>query len=203
MATPVNVAAVEMLFRQDEQQVENVFHVAAPHPLDSATADGIQTIVDAWITGTLRDQQASNVFYYGLRVKDVNAGGNVYDYAGDGLGGSHSGGPLANHVTIALKKNSGVSGRKFRGRFYHLGLTQTMLNVGSVNSLNNLAVFDLISTYEALRTALRTAGHDMVILYQDHSTHPPTPLGGIEVISITATDNIIDSQRRRLPGRGR
>lgn len=198
----VNVAQVEVRFTQDGQQVENVFHVVAATPLPQSEADTIFNIVNDWARTTLRPHQANNVIYREVEIFDPNGAGQPrFVYAGTGQSGTQSGTPLPNEVTYALKKNTGISGRKFRGRFFHIGLTNTVVNS---NTLVPAEVTALVTIYEALRTSLATASHPLVVAYRDYSVPNPHPIvGAAEVLSITAVDAIVDAQRRRGPGRGR
>ena len=198
----VNIAQVEIRFTQDNQQVENVFHVAATTPLTSTEADAIFSVVDMWVRVTLRPTQNHTVIYREVEIADVNGvGAPRFVYPGDGLTGGDTNPPAPNNVTFSLKKNSGVSGRKFRGRFYHIGLSNDNLDGNTVGAV---ALTALVSTYNALMTDLNTASYPLVVAYRDYSGPPPHPIvGGIKVLSITAVDATVDSQRRRLPGRGR
>lgn len=192
-----------MTFLKNSQIVQNVFAVAATHPLTSADATAIKDTVEAWITSTLQAVQSTDVRYMSLTVRDPNPNGPRYDFAGDNTLGIDNSGPLPNEVTFALKKASALSGRKFRGRFYHIGVTAGMLSPSDKNILTATAVFALVSTYEALKTALATAGFPMQIIQRNYTTDPPSLQSMVPVLSILATDSVVDSQRRRGPGRGR
>lgn len=198
----VSIAEVSIRFTQDAQQVENVFHVTAPSPLIQADADAIKGVVDTWVKVTLRPWQANTVVYRELEVRDVNVGGTArFVYAGDGLVGTRTGTATPNSTTFSIKKNTALGGRKYRGRFYHIGLCQGDI---SQNTLSPTAVTALVSIYNALVTSLTTAGHPLLVAWRDYSVPKPHPIvGGIAVLTCTAVDATIDAQRRRLPGRGR
>lgn len=199
-----NVAQVEIRFLLDNERVENVFHCLAPPPFNQVVADDIHDIVDNWITQTLRPNQSSNVIYQGMKIRDIVPTGPAFEYPGDNQAGTAAGNPLANEVTFCLKKVTALSGRKYRGRFYHIGLPDSfMLSASSRNRLSPTAVFALVSTYAALMTALAGAGYTLQVIQKDYTVIPPMAVTTVPVISIVATDNIVDSQRRRGPGRGR
>lgn len=199
--TALAIAQVELRFLKDGQQVENVFHVAALSPLAPADAQDIYSTVDAWVKQTLRPTQTNDTTYTEVVIQDVNPNGPRYVFAGDGQPGAITNSQAPDNVTIALKKNSALSGRHYRGRFYHIGLSVNWIANSRINPAN---LFTLVSTYEALRTGLAAKSFPMVVAYRDTSRPHPRPIiGGVQVTSITASDNIVDSQRRRLPGRGR
>lgn len=200
---PLSAATVELVFEQEGQVVENVFGVAVTVPLTVTEADAIRAAVASWHGTSLKAVQATNVFLRAIRVKDVNPGGPAFEYAEAGTAGTRAGVPLPNGSTFSVKKNTGLSGRENRGRFFHVGLTVDQLDASDTNMLQNVAVVAIVTAYNNLITALNTATYPMVIIQYDRTTHPPTPVRAIEVLTCSAADSVVDSQRRRLPRRGR
>lgn len=203
MATIVDAAQVEVTFSQAGQLVQNVFHVLAAHPLSQVEADAIHGTVDTWIKNTLRPLQATNVLYMGMTVKDIYTGFARFDYPGDGLAGTRPGLTLPNELTFCLKKATALSGRAFRGRFYHIGLSDNAYDSTDRNKITSAASTALVTCYAALMTALSTASHPLQVVQWDHTVRPPVPKTQVPVTAIVATDLILDSQRRRKPGVGR
>lgn len=201
MPTGIPAAQVEVRFTVQGQKVENVFHVEATVPLTQTEAEDIADIVDNWVKGALRNNQSTQTVYRALVVRDVNDGGLVYERAGDNLANANSDVGLPNHVTFAVKKNTAKGGRHFRGRFFHIGLLKSQVSATDPNLLTDAGVAAIVAVYEGLRAGLATGGHTLKL--GQHLAGPPPVLVGVETVtSISAGDNIIDSQRRRLPGRG-
>lgn len=200
---PLDAAVVEMVFEQEGQVVENVFGVAVNTPLSVTDADAIRAAVSGWRTSTLKALQGNNVFYRVTRVKDANINGPSFEYAEDGAAGTAAANPLANGTTFSVKKNTGLAGRENRGRFFHIGLTTTHQDPSDPNMLTSAAVTALVNGYRGLVTVLATALYPLVIIQYDRSVHPPVAVRAIQVLTCSAADSVIDSQRRRLPRRGR
>jgi hypothetical protein len=196
-----SVTQLVIRFLQDAQEVENVLYVLTPQPLVVGDADAVFAVVNPWITTTLRPRQAANVVYKEVVIQDEpSMAGPRFVYPGDLLSGTHSGDPSNNATTIAIRKNTSGRGAHFRGRIYHIGLAD---NVVTNNNVEVVEITAILSTYEALLTALETAGYPLLHAYRA-SGPPPQPLvGATPVTSFTVSDTIVDTQRRRLPGRGR
>jgi hypothetical protein len=107
-------------------------------------------------------------------------------------------------ATISFR--TGSRGRSFRGRNYIPGLTQDTL---SGNTLQNAFMDDAIAAYEQLLpggtaefpgtwvVASRFHGVDA-----DKKPIPRTTGIATPITNVVIVDNTVDSQRRRLPGRG-
>jgi hypothetical protein len=103
------------------------------------------------------------------------------------------------NVTVAIKWLTGSRGRSFRGRTYHCQL-RTDMYVGS--TINPGDVTGLATNYAFLLSAVQTAGWQLAVTSYRHNnvarlTALTTFITGLSI------DSTIDSQRRRLPGRGR
>lgn len=140
---------------------------------------------------------------------DISVAGGLSVIGTTGLpttGGNNTTG-YPNNVTLAVKWGTGLAGRSFRGRTYHIGLVITQ-----VDTNDNVVASELnaiVGAYDALRTALdnATLGVEMVVVSRYSgvdANHKPIPrVTGITTpISGVSADPVTDSQRRRLPGRG-
>jgi hypothetical protein len=108
--------------------------------------------------------------------------------------GTGSGNELPANVTSTVSWRSGLAGRRFRGRIYHAGhstseVTTTDTITGTkVTALANLANHLITDIFNAVAASL-------VVWHKDTNLY--TQVLGFVI------ENILDSQRRRLPGRGR
>lgn len=102
---------------------------------------------------------------------------------------------LPNNVTIALKKSTGRAGRSYRGRTYAWPMLGNDLESGIPNEITATFATLLFSTYNALKTSLALVGYQLGVA----SNVLATITSPIDFILV---DKTIDSQRRRLPGRG-
>jgi hypothetical protein len=96
------------------------------------------------------------------------------------------------NVTSTLSFRTGLAGRKFRGRVYVPGYTELQTNtddtIGSgLVTRNAIAAGGIIGIWPT--------GQNLVVFHRATNTFTP--------ITTYIIENIIDSQRRRLPARGR
>lgn len=110
------------------------------------------------------------------------------------IAGTRAGGELPGNVTNTISWRTGLAGRKYRGRIYHAGPVgsdvtfQDLLTSGFITLLGVMANHLLTDIFAAI-------GANPVVFHR--ATNTFTSILGFVV------ENILDSQRRRLPGRGR
>jgi hypothetical protein len=106
----------------------------------------------------------------------------------------------ANNVTLAQKMVTGFTGRSNHGRTYLVGLnTAAKTDNDHVTAAFQTAA---ISAMTAFRAAL-TAASLVHVVASFVTGGVPRPNGTFTpIISTAFQDNVVDSQRRRLPGRG-
>jgi hypothetical protein len=130
-----------------------------------------------------------------------------------------TGDPFPTNVTIACKLGTGLGGRANHGRLYYVGLTNDQvdspnfsnLKPGSVTDLNAaLGAFRADANVEDVDDAGNGEGSTLAVI---SFIEPGSSSGGSAgilrnpatasfVVSFALHDSILDSQRRRLPGRG-
>jgi hypothetical protein len=108
---------------------------------------------------------------------------------------------LPNNVTVAASLRSNLTGRSARGRWYWQGLTEPQVT-GNAIAAGVLTSIDAALTN--LQSSIDGAGFAWVIV--SFFTNNAPRVGGpvyFTVVDIVFVDDVVDSQRRRLPGRGR
>lgn len=202
---PLNIPGgvkIAMHFTYLNQKVENVYHVMnnLPNP-GEVQLHLIANTFKNWWTTEMRGLCSNQ-----LTLREVTAGetvpGGVAVLETDGLpnSGNSSDNPMPGNVTLAVKWGTGLAGRSFRGRTYHLGMT---IGQCQGDQVTTAALTAIQAAYNALRTALDNAlvGVEFSVLSTQHNKawRDPaimTPITGL------AIDPDLDSQRRRLAGRG-
>ena len=122
---------------------------------------------------------------------DVNASAGV---------GSASGQTLPNNVAIALKRISGLSGRSSRGRIFLSGLTDASLT--GTNEINVGVASALVAAVNGLAAAWAAVDWTEVIVSRVHDGVPLSTAVVYTVVEYLVSNLVLDSMRRRLPGRG-
>lgn len=197
-----NCVKAELRLSYVGQEVENVFHfMTAGTPTEAdlvAVAEGVET----WWTDLVRPIVPNSVVYRETYVTDQSSQfGPVATVAGSaGMAGQLSLSEEPSHVTLAVSFRTANRGRSFRGRAYHIGIGQ--LDVVD-NEVVPTRIAALRTAYLGLLQAQNFGGCQLAIASRrtnnaDRVTGIVTP-----VLQVVIADPVVDSQRRRLPGRGR
>lgn len=197
-----NTVKVQLLFTLDGQQCQNVFHVHTPNAINEDELDSVHTLFKTWYETYLKDLQTSEVSHRGMIISDASNQFGVSKEYGPGTvfqGGVNSAPALPNNVTVSVKWNTGLRGRSYRGRTYHIGLWEASV---TNNSVVSSVLTGLTSGYEALLGILDIENRYLVVASKFQGNAPRTTGVTTQVLTVTC-DGIIDSQRRRLPGRGK
>jgi len=107
-----------------------------------------------------------------------------------------------NNVAAVPSFRTGVGGRSFRGRNYISGVPNSQI---LINVLDNGFVANVITAYMQLLAGggVLPANWEWVVVSM-FSAGAQRPVGlTTPVQNVIFTDTIVDSQRRRLPGRGK
>lgn len=197
-----NTASVEMIFTEDGQRIENRYHVRQASTYDVVSLAILGAFFVDWWTDNLKSGCTNSVqlVMVVLRALDSETSPSIEYTTGLPLSGSAiSSAALPNHVTVAVRWGTGLRGRSYRGRTYHIGLTEADV---AGNTLDATTTSQLITAYAALRDGISSLDAELVVVSRQHNNVPLTTGVATEIVSVSI-DRTVDSQRRRLPGRGR
>lgn len=200
--TPIpQTAEVALRFLQDGQNVANVWHVIYEGDNTQTTMDTIASnTITTWQTN-LRPLVASTVTLLEVSVVDQSVEGGVASLLAPANNntGTVVSQQLPNGTTVSIKKSTGRAGRSFRGRIYHIGLCESQVDI---NRLTPAFLTSLNTAYTAFIAAYRSIQCEWAVASL-FANNAPRTVGVATPILGVSTDPVIDSQRRRLPGRGR
>lgn len=193
---------VSVVGEQSGQIVVNTYHVRATTPWTPIEALGVGGIFAGWLATELAPLQTSELTWEKIVLRDLTEqnGLSVEYTATFPIPGGYSGDPaLPNNVTVAVKWGTGYSGRSYRGRTYHLGMTSDQVVDNNITTAARAALKD---AYQALIDVITLGGYELVVcsLYTDKL---PRSLGLTTPINEVSVNPVVDSQRRRLPTRGK
>jgi hypothetical protein len=196
---------VEMIYLHLGQVMENVYHVrtnsGSAQPTE-AQMDVLATTFEAWEHNTGVQSRSQLCKLTLIRIRDLSvAAGLVKEYTptttvqGTGVATVCPG-----NVTVAVRWSTGRGGRSFRGRTYHIGLQDNFTNG---NQITTAAQTQLANAYNLLAASITNlAGHNMtVVSYAANKFWRSTGLS--TPITNASVEINLDSQRRRLTGRGK
>lgn len=189
------VIRVVMKFQRDTRELQNVLHVQAPATVVFGDLVNIANEAVDWWTTNYSNGLVNDVCLYAVIATDMSVEGGM-QYTADvspAVCGTSSAGPHAANVTGTISWRTGRTGRRYRGRTYAVGFGEA--DVSDVDTMTGSLVSLLAST--AVDWILRCLGANLPPVVASFT------YASAEQILGAVIENVIDSQRRRLPRRGR
>ena len=196
-----NTIKMELLFGAQGQKLENVLHIECAQAPGTAIAIAIAGDVISWWNSTMKPLIASDVALTGIRMTSLDSSdGFQLEYnVGLPIFGTAAATGLPLNVTACIRLTTYQRGRAYTGKLFHVG----MINAQTAgNALYSGFVATLKNAYEGLISALTDTDYLPVVVSKVlHGVVRTNP----EVTTIVgvAVESYLDSQRRRLTGRGR
>jgi len=198
-----NIVELQFRYTNAGEQTENRIHLdvgATPTALDLAN---INEAAAEWYTGNMPDLQPTSLVLREIYSKSLETqpGPEATYTAGLPIPGTSAFQALPSNASLAVSLRSGETGRSARGRWYWQQLAENQVDT---NLVTTGAQADILAAMQNLKNAMTDVSATWVIVSYRHNNAPR--VGGpvyFTVNSIILVDNVVDSQRRRLPGRGR
>jgi len=155
-----------------------------------------------WWSNYLKVLQVNTVQLFMLRYTDLTTqtSGGIEYTTGLPIAGTYADDQgMPSNVTVAVKWTTGLRGRSYRGRTYHIGTPRAEIE-GNLIATDYRG--DLVQAYGTLINRFTQTGGQMVVASRQNNgvirtTGVSTPITAVSV------EHTVDSQRRRLPGRGK
>jgi hypothetical protein len=197
----VNTLKVEMRYTLFGQQCENVFYVDRGEQAVQIAIDALGPVLVSWWDANMKAHTSRDVSLNSIKITDMSAadGPTLLYTSGLPLAGTYAGDALPSNVSLAVKLNSSYRGRNSTGRQFLVGIYNG-IQEGNLVGAGGVALIK--AAYEVLLDDLTTSGFllevvSFVLSKVFRTTGLKSPVASISV------DNVLDSQRRRLTGRGR
>ena len=194
---------LELRHLLDNQQVENVLYFRNDNGAwgDQEAATFAQTI-GAWYTAGPLAQLSNALTWREVYITDLSSvnGFQVTVPLVPPTPGGVNDEPMSNNVAVCVSFRTANRGRSFRGRNYLAGIP-----VGAVagNNLTTAFVNAINDAYGDLQGIVGAVGVTWVVVSRISLGLPRAQGVATPVQAAFLTDTTVDSQRRRLPGRGR
>lgn len=195
-----NVVAANMYFTWQGQQVMNKIHFI----MDPITPQGMSDLaaqVYIWWVTHLSTIVSSTVLLRGVEVVDLTTqdGGTAF-YANNPLqGGSNLTESVVNSTSLAVSLKTGGRGRSRRGRIFHIGLVDELV---ANNRVSQAGLNALLNGYGELMDATTISAGQFCVLSRQFNNVKRPVASAATVTAVSFANDVIDNQRRRLPGRG-
>lgn len=191
---------VELFYTQDGQQLENTLYFENENPWSIAGLEQLCIEITSWWGENMAPITTNQVTLRGVKATSLESDTAPAFDRPTSIPGDLAQGAEPNNVTLAIKFLTGGRGRSSRGRNYIVGLH---VDAVTNNEVNPVHAGQYISAYDLLRDPLViTQGAVHVVVSRFEDGLPRDPGIAQPVTGVTFTDFIVDSQRRRLPGRG-
>lgn len=200
---PVSQAIlVEIRGTYHQQEVENTIWLKTADAVDQGEVDDAASVVYAWWTAHVLPLLSNEYELREVYASDqsTNTGPtSTVTPASAAVGGLLTQGNAAN-VSLAISFRSNGRGRSSRGRNYVVGIPESQTQESRVLSsyANNLRL-----AYSALLPMLPDVSLVWVVASRFHNNAPRSLGITYPVVAVVLSDNDVDSQRRRLRGRGK
>lgn len=183
------------------QNYNNVIYADSPREWTAELLTAVSAAIGSWLSVDLLPNFVNQLVLTGITATSmagINAPQIFNPFVTPIVGGVNEAG-LPGSVAIVATKKSQNRGRSGRGRTYFAGLSEGVVTgntvaQGWIDAVNaNLAELE-----EQLLAA--DARH---VIYSRFSVGLPRPVGiAFPVLTYAIENNVVDSQRGRLPGRG-
>lgn len=198
----------EMIYTQGSQRLENVYWVTKGTVPIAADLTALWTLFRDWENTSGKTQRMSPVSCVLISLASRHAvGAPVYEAAvSPVIAGSQPAAVAPPFNTMAVRHSTGLSGRSYRGRTYHIGMAQVW-NDG--DGLVTAVVANAIAAcYNLLRTNLATAGWTLCVaslysgveMVNGYRRGIPRAAGILTPILTSTCERGIDTRRsRKIP----
>jgi len=197
----VDTARAVLSYTLFGQTVQNVFYFKRSGGYNAGTVEDLADQIETEWNAELKANQPPQLTLNSVTVTDQETAGGVQHVATVGSAGTNASAAFPDPgATLAIKFATGLSGRSHRGRMYVPSLIDGLVASGIVDAgFANALVTDYADFFGAILSA---TGDQHVIVSYANDCEWRTTAEVNAVTSYSYTDRNVDSQRRRLPGRG-
>ena len=192
----------EFIYTADGQTCENVHYFEMGGPFSPVQFGAFGDTLVAWWKTWFVNMYPATVTLQEIVLTDMTfqaAPGAIFT-AGLPVVCTRAGAQLPNNVALCFTKRTTLRGRSYRGRTYFGPLTETDVTA----HIANASIIDgMITRMEDLRVMDVGADTWQMVIVSTRANNDWRTEGLTTPVNSISTDGIVDSQRRRLPGRGK
>lgn len=194
-------AKLSAIYTVEGQRCQNVHHYWFENTITVTDLEELCAFYVSWWDTYMKVQMPVGISLVKVEAVDLSEenGIGVEYQTGLPLSGNDADTIMPNNVTVAVKWLTGRTGRSYRGRTYHLGLRNGQV-VG--NTIVPVHLTWLLNSYTELVVANLTSNDAGMVVASRYENKTPRTTGLVTLVTNVSVDPTIDSQRRRLPGRG-
>lgn len=199
------VAQVEMVYSYLGQVCENVYHVIQGDGATAPTVAQMQAMAAAfegWENVVAKLDRNTAVSLTEIVVRDLTtqSGPAIVRFPTAPINGQVGSQAMPGNVTAAIKWSTALRGRSFRGRSYFIGISASHVT-GDQLTAGARAAYESDAN-NLITRVLAVQGCTLVVVSYAHNKFW-RDAGLVTPITVATVDPNLDSQRRRLAGRGK
>lgn len=196
-----NTLQAELRYLFDNQQVENTLYFEYIDGVDLAGAVALADYLFDWWDTNFKPLMATTIALREIYITDLTSISSFSHtrVSSPIVPGTRAGPAMPNSVALCIKFNTAQRGRSFRGRNYVMGMVEGDV---TANNFDGAYVTAVQAAYVAMNAGLSDLGADWVVVSRFTNNAPRVTGVTTPITTVGVTDGIVDSQRRRLPGRG-
>lgn len=203
MPTPfvpfVRTAEVTARYFLSSQPVENVYHFTGTADWTSTLLAALSSAFIAWEVANARAHRGTATQLHEVVSVDLTATDSEWDASTTATDGTLADVQLPNNCSLAVKAITAKRGRSFRGRTYWIGLVEGDLSSTDANTIANSRAAAIQAAMRSLLTTTWPNSAVPVVASRRHNGAWRTTGLTTPIKDYVLTDQVIDSQRRRLP----
>jgi hypothetical protein len=191
-----------MIFSRDTRELINTFHVARTAGWDLTSMNALAVAVKNWWDTIYKTGVPSNITLNEVQVRQYNPLDPLaFDFpVSPVIAGTRGGLTAAANDTVTMSERTGRAGRAFRGRMYVPGVS--LNDISQTDTIGSALSVILYNSLANLIFGTLPAG-DVLAIFHRPGLVPRVRDNTYTPVLTALQENILDSQRRRLPGRGR
>lgn len=195
-----DTAEVKLIFNGPGGKAMNVINFTKDGGWDtSSISDLAQAASDAW-ESEISARVSEDVSLDSVVATDLSSSTGPQTTLPAGISGGNANPVAPSNVTVAVSFHTAFRGRSKRGRLFHYGSTNTQITGDSIGDAGATATQEAYQNFfDAIAGDVSGATHVVVSRCQDGDW---LTTGETTEVTSYAVDPIVDSQRRRLAGRG-
>ena len=196
-----NTVQINVVYAMDGQEVENTLYYEKTTGVSATDLAALVEEVNAFLVDQLVPFLGNTIELIRLVGVLLDAADSLLYVSTTGLpfAGTASGPAAPNNVALCMSLRTGIRGRSFRGRNYIPGIPRDLITENTVGAGSVTAYED---AYNGLIGLGGDDGWQQVIVSRFSGGAPRTTGVTTPVTAAFVVDPTVDSQRRRLPGRG-
>lgn len=197
----LNTVQAELVYTWNQQTCQNVLHFEASGSLSVDNMLELGAHLVDWYDVHMQPLHHNSCRLNTIRLTDMTVEfAPALDYTVSlPLVGTIGGNSMPNNVSLSLTKRTIYRGRNYRGRVYQVGLAEEQVDGNTVLSG---PVGALIAAWEQLLAFTTTSESWEMVVASKYQGNVARPEAVTTPVINFSSDGIVDSQRRRLPGRG-